>query len=139
MVAGANLHSEMVEQHPRVVVVSLSYEEGNHGGLSGSCSEQPYAFDTGHAFECVFHEAVLVGSGFVGTYVFQKLHGAGECGGSYIVRGAGFEFIWQVGPGGMVEAHMADHLAAALVWRHGLEKAAATVEYAYAGGTVHLV
>ena len=54
-------------------------------------------------------------------------------------RRAGLEAVRRVGIGDAVGGHVADHLAAALIGRHGLEQRRLAVEHADAGRPVELV
>ena len=139
MVTRSYSDTELVEQHPGIVMVGVADEERDDGTFSRSVAKDFHARDFHHAWGGVMEQRLLVGGNAFepdGRYIVQR---GFECGYANIVGCARLEFEGEVGQCGVGESNMTDHLSTALVRGHFFKKLTTTVEHTYAGGPIHLM
>ena len=82
---------------------------------------------------------MLIGSYVVHPEAIHILDGCAQADGARHMGRAGFKFVGQIVVDRLLEGHGTDHVAAALVRRHGFQQSGLAIENADAGRTVHLV
>ncbi len=87
----------------------------------------------------MFHQVVFMLCYCVYARILQPVDGGMQGGDSHKVGCAGLELERKIGERSPVKAHVAYHLAPALVWRHHFEPLALAVEHPHTGRSVHLV
>ena len=139
VVAGAHCNPELVEQYAGVVVVGVAEQERDYGTLARSGAEDAHSGDLHHLGGGIFEQFMLVGGDGVDPHPLQVVETGGEGGDIHKVGRAGLEFQRQLGVGGLLEAHMRDHLASTLIRRHHFKPFFLAVEHSHPCGAVHLV
>ena len=76
---------------------------------------------------------------FVAADVVEVIHRRVQPDGAGDVRRAGLESVRRVFPGALLEIHVQNHFAAALIRRHGFEHFLAAIQNADAGRPAHFV
>ena len=93
----------------------------------------------GERFGAVGEQGVFVGRDLIDAELVDVIQRGAESDAAGDVGRAGFELVRQVGVGGLLEGDHLDHVAAALIGRHGVEQRGLAVEDADAGGAEDLV
>src|SRR5581483_3767689 len=93
----------------------------------------------GNFFGGVSEQIVFVRGDFVEADAFHVTDGRAETDGAGNIRSAGFKLKGKLIEQRLFECNRGDHVAAALVGRHGLKERGFAVKHADAGGAVHFV
>ncbi len=102
-------------------------------------TEDPDPLELLQALDGVADHVPLMGHQRIVPDRRQVVDGGAEPDGAGDVRRARLELVGHLGPGALLALHHPDHLAAAVIRRHGLQELPSSPHSADAGGTAHLV
>ena len=139
VMACAHGNAELVEQQAGVVGVGVAYEERYYRGFVRGTAYDAQVVDGKEALCGVVQQLFFVAGNGRHAYGLQVVDGGTEAQHVGHRGGAGLELEGQHVVGGTLELDVGNHLAAAVVGRHGVEQLLFAIEHAYAHGAVHLV
>ena len=113
--------------------------KGHYGVFVGRCAVELHARDVGHACHGILGEFALVSGYAVHTDAFHIVNGSGQGVTAHIVGRAGLKLIRQPLVGGFFKGDACNHLSAALIGLHLLQKGFTTIEHANACGSIDFV
>ena len=119
MVAGAHRDALPVQHGADVVRMHAFDHEGKHAGLFPRRADQAQARNRLRALRSVDQQLVLVRRDVVHPDLVQVVERRAETDAARDIRRAGFELVRQIVVRGLLEGDRADHVAAALIGRHG--------------------
>ena len=137
--SGAHRHSEFVEEHSHVVMVDVADEERNHAALVVGGSENAHSRDAHQSFSGTFRQVAFPGLNVFDAEMVDVVECFGKCRDAHEVGCACLKLERKVGKRCFLKRHVANHLAAALIWSHRLEQAFLSVKHTYASRSIHLV
>ena len=119
--------------------VDVAVRERNHTGPVVARAVHRHAFDLGEALDRGRRERLLVLGDPLRADALEVGDGRRESDRSFHIRGAGLELVRNLVVGRMIVPHAGDHLAAAVVGRHGVEQLRLRHQRPRAHGPEHLV
>lgn len=127
VVAGAYGHSHAVEKQSEVVVVYVADVERDHRRFAGCCAVYLQPLDLPESAGGVLKKFMLMAGDVLQSDAFDEVECRSKCGNAHEIGRAGLEPEGEVGEGGVPERYVSDHLPAALIGRHLLKDAPASV------------
>ncbi len=125
-----------------VVGVNVLEQKADEAGMqagSGLWAEEADVIQRGEFLVGIGGEVAVMVPDILAADAVEVIHRDAEADGARDVRRAGFELVRRLFEFGFVVADAKNHLAAALVGRHGVEKLLAAIQNADAGGPANLV
>ena len=108
MVAGAYRHALLVQQHAHIRRVSAFQQEGQYTDLIGGGADDFQAVESLSLFGGVDQEGIFMGLQCLAILLIEPVNDSGQADSPGNVGGAGFEFVGQLVPGSLFEAHRFD-------------------------------
>src|SRR5437016_12192806 len=136
--SGSDSNSLLVEDGPDVMRMDTVQQEREHASLFFCGADQTNAGNRGNGFSGIGQQLVLMRSYVVHPEAIHILDGCAQTDGTRHMGRACLKLVGQLVVNRLLEGYGTDHVAAALIRRHGIQQSRFAVQNADASWTVQL-